>query len=426
MTVTMPKPQKPPKPRARWRMNKIFFEDEVEHTTPVKKNKKMVDVILSKLVVDSTGAAPGSMDAMDATTIRLMGGCRGTCKNKCVDLQTCFTPTESMNNVRSRQFFLEGVQGFKDAVQCGDADKARRWRQQAEAYKSTRCQPCRDVVKKAQDKLYKPCRDFYTQVRREECLKNDGCCNLDCPMRFSTNPLVEFMLEGDHRYTSKELDPLLRKEKALSKYEYWTSHGGVEAMKREVAKGFNWRCAFCHQLEETGKSANKFKHRNWESMPDGSRSKDATPEEKKQARAKNAAKQQCEIRYPKMEYVDEIKRTDPRFKAQCACCSRQVLPGQEHCFHFDHIVETTKLMGGWAGKDGGVAGLVSNMLKATSLTNPKFEAVLVAEIVKCRILCINCHKLKTHKRIRFRDETQEWEVVKGEEDEDEDDVEAAV
>ena len=123
MTVTMPKP------RARWRMNKIFFEDEVEHTTPVKKNKKMVDVILSKLVVDSTGAAPGSMDAMDATTIRLMGGCRGTCKNQCVDLQTCFTPTESMNNVRSRQFFLEGVQGFKDAVQCGDADKARRWRQ---------------------------------------------------------------------------------------------------------------------------------------------------------------------------------------------------------------------------------------------------------------------------------------------------------
>ena len=392
------------------------------HTVKVKKNKKMINVILSKLVVDSSGASgySGAMDSTTGDSIRLMGGCHSTCKNQCVDLQTYFTPTDSMKNVRNRPLFLEGVQGFQDAVQRGDGAEARRCRQQAEDYKTAVCQPCRDVKMKANDKRHKPCRDFYRQVRREECLKNDGCCNPDCAMRFSTNPLVEFMLEGDHVHTSKELDPLLRKEKALSECGYWTSHGGVKAMKREMAKGFNWPCAFCHWLEKTTDSANKFKHRNWESMPDGSQSRlYATPEENKKARARNAARQKCEIVYPKMEYVDEIKRTDPRFK-KCACCSRKVLRGQEHCFHLDHIVETTKLK----GRGGGVAGLVNNRIKATSLTNPKFKAVLDAEIAKCRLLCINCHKVKTNKRIRFKDETQEWEVVvKGEDEEDEEEEE---
>ena len=66
--------------------------------------------------------------------------------------------------------------------------------------------------------------------------------------------------------------------------------------------------------------------------------------------------------------------------------------------------------------------MVSSLLKATSITNPRFEAVLVAEIAKCRLLCINCHKLKTNKRIRFNDETQEWEVVVVDDVEDVDEV----
>jgi hypothetical protein len=63
-------------------------------------------------------------------------------------------------------------------------------------------------------------------------------------------------------------------------------------------------------------------------------------------------------------------------------------------FHFDHRDELTKMMGGLAGKNGGVAGLVNNCANAASLD--KIEGVIDAEMAKCDVLCANCHHRKTY------------------------------
>ena len=149
-----------------------------------------------------------------------------------------------------------------------------------------------------------------------------------------------------------------------------------------------WICGFCHALEPTGSQANRYN--DPETMPEGKRT--GTPEEEKQYEAKRKAL----IIYPKQKHVDDYKRSI----GCCKHCKRSDIAGQEWCFHFDHVDESTKMIGKetLAGETGGVAGLVSNPRAAASLEAPGFLAILDAEMdTKSQLLCENCHKRKTHK-----------------------------
>ena len=65
---------------------------------------------------------------------------------------------------------------------------------------------------------------------------------------------------------------------------------------------------------------------------------------------------------------------------------------------FPHYLrdERTKMRGKdtLARKVGGVAGLVENCAKRAALD--KIQPILVAEMDKCDLLCLNCHHRKTY------------------------------
>jgi hypothetical protein len=194
------------------------------------------------------------------------------------------------------------------------------------------------------------------------------------------------VLHGDHIHPKDRPDPALRKVWALSDYVYWSGHGGVPEMERELAKGFNWLCGFCHALQPTGKAANRCA--DAATMPDG-KSK-GTEEEVAQYKAKHHAK----IVFPKQQYVDARKLAIGR----CEHCGRDDVAGREWAFHFDHVDETQKLIGKdtLAGKQGGVGGLVNNHANEAALHAPGVREAIDGQMDVSQLLCIPCHHRKTN------------------------------
>ena len=222
-------------------------------------------------------------------------------------------------------------------------------------------------------------------MRKEACTRNDGCANPNCVERGEQAWCV---LQGDHLNTIRVQDEAKRKTWALSDYNKWPSLGGVPAMRAEEAKGMQWICGFCHNLEASGTAANRCP--NPSTMPDGKWN--GTPEEIKAYTAKKKA----ECKYPKQQYVDARKRAIGR----CKHCHRSVVEGQEVCFHFDHRDESTKMRKtkGLCTKNGGVSGMVNCTANSARLDAPGFKDLFDAEMDdKCDLLCHNCHHRKTNK-----------------------------
>ena len=300
----------------------------------------------------------------------LSGDCRN-CKQKNFVAISNFAPVESMNNVRTRPEFFEAVEAYEAAHAARDLEAAREARFEVEQRRITRCQKCA-ITNNTLTGEEKACKEFYDETRLAECTKNDGCCNPECIER---GPLAVYVLQGDH------IDPNTKVEK-LSCKDYWSTHGGVAAMKLELPK-LQWPCAFCHALEKTSSSGN----RNGDPalMPNGKCS--GTKEEVDQYMAKHQSK----IRYPKQQYVDAEKLR----RAACLKCARSVTAETAVAFHFDHRDERTKMIGAdtLAGINGGVGGLVRNNTKRAKLEN--INTILDDEMVKCDLLCYNCHHRKT-------------------------------
>jgi 5-methylcytosine-specific restriction endonuclease McrA len=174
-----------------------------------------------------------------------------------------------------------------------------------------------------------------------------------------------------------------------SDYKWWSSHGGVEVLRAELPK-LQWICGFCHHLEKTGSQANRCGDPDdpVNPMPEGKPR--GTPEEVAQYKKRRHAT----VTYPKQQYVDSKKLA----AGECAHCRRVPTEETVWCFHWDHLDETTKLVGKdtLAGVKGGVSGIVHNHTKAAALDAPGVEEALDAEMAKCQLLCINCHHRKTN------------------------------
>jgi hypothetical protein len=292
-----------------------------------------------------------------------------------------FAPRESHIHLRDRADFFEALHDYDVAWKARDVEVARAARAQIEKLAIVNCPSCvrpfGHLTPAAQ-----ACKDFLNEVRNAACLAQNGCLRPDCPER---GPAAACVLEGDHFDPNGELDPANKKVHILGHYMWWSCHGGVEAMKLEVPK-LRWLCAFCHRLEPTGTATRC--RRDPETMPDGKPT--GTEEERKQYEAKRHAK----IKYPKQQYVDARKLD----VGKCCRCDRVVASDNVWAFDWDHRDPATKLMGGLAGKQGGVAGLVNNVsVSACILRTPSFKDVLDAETDKCDLLCHNCHMRKTFK-----------------------------
>ena len=344
----------------------LFPEDERVKTREVKCNRS----VGTRSILVSEACADGT----------LMGGC-----SKCVTSSRLpmaeFAPKECLRNGRKRPNFFRAVADFEAACKARDLDAAREARARVEKFRIGLCPPC--VTKAKLTPAQQACKDFWDQIRKEMCALNDGCCNPDCCER---GPQAWSALEGDHQHTSDEIDEALRKLHRLSDYKWWAAHGGVPAMQREIAKGMNWPCRFCHCLEKTSSQANKYTKADM-NIPGAKRT--GTKEEV----ALYKRQQTARIVYPKQRYVDRIKRKERKC---CALCGRKVRKGQEQAFTFDHIDQDTKMKGmdTLAGEKGGVAGLVANHTVAATLD--KIKPIIKKEIKKCRLLCANCDTRQTH------------------------------
>ena len=167
-------------------------------------------------------------------------------------------------------------------------------------------------------------------MRQDACKRHDGCMKPGCPWKGVDRDWR--VMQADHLDPKGLQDPANKKVHAVSQYKWWSGNGGVPAMRLEAAK-CQWICGFCHSLEPTSKSARRCG--NPADMPAGKSS--GTKEEKKQYEAKRNAT----IKYPKQQHVDAAKLRI----GCCAKCDRSVAKETCVAFQFDHIDETTKLIG---------------------------------------------------------------------------------
>jgi len=304
----------------------------------------------------------------------MFGDC-GHCATKYLSIDK-FAPDECLNNHRKRAAFMEKVEDYNEAYESRDLEAAAEAREYLVEERTLICPPCRTTHNTLTGEA-KACKEFYDATREAMCLAQNGCRHPSCVER---GELAKYVLEGDHFDPEGLLDPANKKVHALSHYCWWACNGGVAAMRAEVAK-LQWPCKFCHHLEKTGNAAKR--RGDPVLMPDGKCS--GTEEEIAQYRAK----QDATIRYPKKQHVDKEKLR----RGCCLQCKRPVTTENVFAFHFDHRNELTKMMGGLAGKQGGVSGLVTNHANAATLD--KIEPILDAEMDKCDVSCANCHHRKT-------------------------------
>ena len=304
----------------------------------------------------------------------LFGDC-GCCTAKYLSIDK-FARDECLHNRRLRAAFLEKVEAYNEAYEARDLDAARGAREHLVEERTLMCPPCRTVVNTLTGET-KACKEFWDATREAMCLAQDGCRHPECVER---GELAKYVLDGDHKDPKGVRDPANKKVHKLSDYRWWAWNGGVAAMRAEVLK-LQWPCHFCHQLEETGTLANR--GGDPALMPDGKSS--GTEAEIAQYHAKRYTK----IVYPKQQHADAEKLR----RGCCLQCDRPVTTANVFAFHFDHRDELTKMMGGLACKQGGVAGLVKNHAKAATLD--KIEPILDAEMAKCDVSCANCHHRKT-------------------------------
>ena len=327
----------------------------------VKKNGKMCSVYVFYSCRDGT----------------LKGDCFHCTRKQFVSIEW-FAPVDGCSmTAGKRTKFFEAYAAYKQAY--GDHNKAEAETQRAvvEKLRNKWCETCSTAgyLTPAQQ----ACKDEFDRLRVEMCARNGGCQNQDCPERGEGAWCV---LQADHGTNPKQKDED-GKTVSLSDYKWWSGHGGVAAMREEAKQIHQWICGFCHELEPTSNQGKRCA--DPATMPPGKRS--GTPEERTQYDARHSAL----VRYPKQQYVDEVKRS----VGACLHCRRPVIRGQEAAFEWDHRDEASKCFGELYGKVGGVSGLVNNHAQAASLD--KVQSFLDAEMQpKCDLLCHNCHHRKTY------------------------------
>ena len=153
-----------------------------------------------------------------------------------------------------------------------------------------------------------------------------------------------------------------------------SENGGVEGWKMELENVVEFKCAMCHRLEKTSGTGKKVTA--------------DTPEEEMSCHQKYNKKKTL----PRYQAVDAMKRAIGRCENKnCPMdgkCKGRCTEGYEVCFDWDHVIEHLKEMS------------ISEMCQRLSvkLSIEEFMDKVKEELdrCECRLLCANCHHLKTH------------------------------
>ena len=184
-------------------------------------------------------------------------------------------------------------------------------------------------------------------------------------------------VEANHVDPDGEIDPNKKKVHEVFHYAWWACHGGVPELLKEAAK-CEPICRMCHTIEDTSNAGNRARH------------PDTYPvvRHKDDAQAYHA-RRKAQIRYPKQQYVDALKR-------HLGGCAHLHCPGGEgpedwlhkhpQCGDWDHVDETH-----WEIQISNIVGSLKKVAVA------EWKAAIDKEVRKTRLLCKNCHHCRTHK-----------------------------
>ena len=403
---------------------------------------------------------------LDDKTGKLVGQC-SKCKKLKHMLQ--FAPADSGSKTPANHHRLEAlVEEFEKMqgttppfVQKEDhGDKEWRLRRIIAIIRTQECEKCKRPPGFTYPE-FKVCKDWFSNRKKVFCATSGGCCkNKDAiGGRKSCNEVGMAswqVLEADHLDPSTKMRDEKDKSVALSSTNFWCARknrklnkSNSHLMEDELAKGIQWICRSCHQLEPTHSGSSPSDPENYER--DYPQNKDVeTVEEYKTRKARNKSSWgQHLITDPKRDYVNKCKRNQEiRGKCEYAGCGRKVEKGEERSFDFDHTEEsskrkcwcfkriteetvettegvvTTQTKRGtfkygegpcwgppWcndklSGTNGGVSGLVSKSTQDSTLE--KMKESLDEEMAKCVLLCASCHSHRkpTNRERWFKDDME--------------------
>ena len=244
-----------------------------------------------------------------------------------------------------------------------------------------KCDHCRDIQKRSRvnptTKVGK-CRAYWHELKATHFHTCADCGGTRC---IEADNVVS---AADRAVLYEQGKVLVPKHHQLSDYNWWSmpAHGGVEGMRLEKDVCVP-RCKMCHTLQPTSNAAKRVDPKT---LPP------AVPHEwtvdYKMANKRNDATKN----WPRYCYVDKLKRAVGR--CENLDCPRDgpgngaCVAGVEQCFDWEHTDAKAK--------DGEISRLC-NKLPAT-YSEAEWKAAIHAELQrgKCKLLCSNCHFLKTH------------------------------
>ena len=251
--------------------------------------------------------------------------------------------------------------------------------------KYKRCETCREIGRRSDKKRkrlaanltvpegtqlckncsrFKPIDDFKPKVNRREKLTAWCKSCRESNLKSNKNPDTKrgscnaFWLEwkkeqtcvdcGCNDWRVMEADHVGKKTDQVSDDNYWASHGGVDAMKKEL-KQCEPRCRCCHRI--------------------------ITKKRYDLKRELEGRKQQPSYK----RRQDQINQVKLKMGA-CVVCDRKVTKETCIAFDFDHKDEST-----W----------VIHISTSVKKTEAVFQRTMREEIPKCTVKCANCHHIKT-------------------------------
>jgi len=219
---------------------------------------------------------------------------------------------------RKRKAEEAAKEGFRWCKKCHNEKPEAQFKNKQNREFTKYCLHCRKVQGKVNEKHKAPLREnFRNWQAANPCLH---CGRVDC-------------IEADH---------LRDKVHRCSHFNWWMSHGGVEAQSRELEK-CQPLCAFCHRLK--------------------------TKKERKKTKRKYILRRQAVINEEKLR------------RGCCLHCARKVTLETCCAYDFDHRNPKEKKY---------------NVSQMVYLEKSMFYALVHTEMKKCDVLCACCHFIKTN------------------------------
>ena len=245
------------------------------------------------------------------------------------------------------------------------------------------CDHCRDIQKRSavnpNTKLGQ-CRAYLHELRTTEFRACVHCGTTRCI------ELDNVVSDADRAVLFRDGKVWVEKHHHLSDYHFWAqpAHGGVEGMRLEKAV-CEAACNMCHKLQPTSSSGNRV---DPDTLPPTYPGEQRDGEAGKKMYMK---RYQATYTWPRYCYNDGLKRN----VGQCENldCPRdgpgggKCIPGVEQAFDWEHVDAKAK--------KAGICELCQDL--PAGMPEAEWKAKIRAELErgKCRLLCRNCHHLKT-------------------------------